>query len=168
MFILNQCLPLQCSIHYKLKGFVLTLHIKVSTRVDWWTQTIVRRAPIFSSVILERKKFQNFSCAHNLAIFKPGHYWAWIPRSSTVEHSFMAFYDGVVSWSPREIWQNWRHLIKQYQHYNLFRFFRPQTGFASSARQAKLQRASKNLFCWQTFTISIPKNIRNGSWAKKD
>ena len=94
---LIKCLLLQGSIHYKLKSFVLTLHIKVSASVDWWTQTIVCWAPVFSSVILECKKFQNLSCAHNLAIFKPGHYWAWIPRSSAVEQSFMAFCDGVVS-----------------------------------------------------------------------
>ena len=82
----------------KALQFKLTLHIKVNTCIDSYSQSILRSTPIFPRMSPVGLKLQSVSYNHSLLIFEPFYCWGWVPSGSTLEGHFLIFNDCLIRW----------------------------------------------------------------------
>lgn len=86
---------------------ILTLYVKMSSRFDSITQSIVRKTPIFSRITSVGLKTQGVPFSHSFPIFQPRHLRSWVSSGSTVKGCVRSFDNSLVSWSWSKAWWNW-------------------------------------------------------------
>ena len=94
----QSCVILHC--------IVLTLYIKVSTAIDRNSQSILSRAPVFSSITPVGCEVQGVTVSLNLPIFYPGYCWGWVSSCSTMEFQFLTFNNCLIRWFSGKRWWN--------------------------------------------------------------